>query len=128
MHGCERSQPPGRLGAGLAEHPPLPPPPFFLPTHAGELWLAIILTMLGIGLVVWLVERWWAAGRAAKLAELPSLQDRVFDAVGRPMQVRGAGRCAAAGCALARAQPLPTAPAAAPHPAALRPVRSQCRC
>ena len=55
--------------------------------RAGDLWLAILLTLLGIGLIVWAVERWWwVGGRAADRAELPSLQARLFQGLGRPMQ------------------------------------------
>jgi len=49
--------------------------------------------MLLIAAILWFVERWWAQGRTGALATLPSFQDQVFIAVGRPMQVTASGCC-----------------------------------
>lgn len=55
-----------------------------------QLWLAILLTAIGVGVILWGVER-WANVRPPPPGEppFPKLQPQVFGALGRPMQVGG---------------------------------------
>lgn len=71
------------------------PAPIFERQHTAvprcrQLWLAILLTAIGVGLILWGVER-WANMRPAPPGEppYPKLQPQVFGALGRPMQVGG---------------------------------------
>lgn len=62
----------------------------FLDAFSWELWVIILVTLLGFGLLLWLIERWWALGQPREmLRQVPSLHDRVFLSIGRPMQVSG---------------------------------------
>ncbi len=52
--------------------------------------MAILLTAIGVGVILWGVER-WANMRPPRPTEppYPRLQPQVFGALGRPMQVGG---------------------------------------
>lgn len=60
----------------------------FMNAFEWQLWLAILLTAIGVGLILWGVER-WANMRPAPPGEppYPKLQPQVFGALGRPMQI-----------------------------------------
>ncbi|KAL4431059.1 hypothetical protein ABPG75_006315 [Micractinium tetrahymenae] len=60
----------------------------FMNAFEWQLWLAILLTGIGIGLILWGVER-WANVRPPPPGEppFPKLQPLVFGALGRPMQM-----------------------------------------
>ena len=81
--GCSSRRPPARAARAASRSPAACRTPAW---RAGDLWLAILLTLLGVGLVVWAVERWWWVGGKAGRAGLPTLHDRIFQSVGRPMQ------------------------------------------
>jgi hypothetical protein len=51
------------------------------------LWLAIILTAVGVGAVLWLVERWANIRPPSGRHPPPGLQKQVWMALGHPMQV-----------------------------------------
>lgn len=69
-----------------------------------QVWVATILTAVGVAVIVWAVEIWATAGKEPVTAASPAganpkladnLQQAVFTSLGRPMQV---GCCAAARC------------------------------
>lgn len=60
----------------------------FLDAFDLQLWLAIILTCILVGVVVWALDRWaWIRPPPRGLPDLPDLPTRVWTALGRPMQV-----------------------------------------
>lgn len=48
-----------------------------------------MLTSIAVGGIVWAAERWAWIKRPRTLPKLPGLQERMWQALGRPMQVRG---------------------------------------
>jgi hypothetical protein len=62
----------------------------FLDAFSWQLWLAIILTMFGVGFVIWFVERWALLGHKPRPGDAPlaRLDRHVWRSLGRPMQVR----------------------------------------
>lgn len=61
----------------------------FMSAFSWELWLAIMLTCIGVGVVLWLVDRWAMLGQARRPGNKPltTLHRQIFRSLGRPMQV-----------------------------------------
>lgn len=68
---------------------PSPPGPCLVPRR--QLWVALILTCLAVGLIVWAAERWAWIRQPPDVDELPDLEERMWGALGAT-QVRRAGR------------------------------------
>jgi hypothetical protein len=61
----------------------------FLDAFSWQLWLATILTLFGVGFVIWFVERWALLGHKPRPGSPPlaPLSRHVWRSLGRPMQV-----------------------------------------
>lgn len=89
----------------------------FFAAFSWELWVAIVGTSIAVGVIVFAAERWAWIRRPRTKPQFPGLQERVWQALGRPMQVwcRGWREAAVTGCCCSAAagvtrssDPLPT--------------------
>lgn len=60
-----------------------------------SLWVALVLTCVGVGVVLWLLEPWAKPQRRPTRADFKAedLQEHVWTALGRPMQARRRAAC-----------------------------------
>lgn len=58
-----------------------------------ELWVAIVLTTLAVGCIMWAVERWARIGTDPPAGDTSlTIQEQVWISIGRPMQASSAAR------------------------------------